>query len=118
MFIVSAVTARYGPLSEAYQRDKIVRTGVSSMVHDVMLTGESKVAVLLKIAADYPHDEIVFVDDLIDHLIEVQHALPRVHCIHMERAGAKRNSTMSAPGDMKTVHTLAELLQTLNTVTL
>ncbi len=110
VYIVSAVTARYGPLSMAYQRDKIARTGVADIVADVVLIGDSKVAALEKIAADFPNQEIVFVDDMVDHLIDIQHALPRVHCIHMERAGAKRNSTVSAPPDMKTVHSLAELL--------
>jgi hypothetical protein len=112
-YVVSAVTARYGPLSEAYQRDKIIRTGVAALVRDVVLTGESKVAALETLAADFPNDDMVFVDDMVDHLVAVHEALPRVHCIYMERAGAKRNSTMLVPNNMKTVHTLPELLQEL-----
>lgn len=116
-FVVSAVTERYGPRSQAYQRDKIVRAGVAAIVHDVILTGESKVDALGKLVAAYPREEIVFVDDLADHLVAVRDALPRVHCIHMERAGAKRNSTILVPNDMKTVHTLFELLQELARIT-
>lgn len=117
VFVVSAVTTRYGAQSEAYQRDKIVRTGVAAVVRDVVLTGESKIEALRTLATDFPHDAIVFVDDMVDHLIAVQGALPRVHCIHMERAGAKRNSTVPAPNSMKTVHTLSELLQELEHIT-
>ena len=108
-YVVSAVTVRYGPLSEAYQGDKIRRTGVAAVVREVMLTGDSKVAALSTITTRYPGEHIIFVDDRTDVLAEVHAALPDIVCVHIMRSGAKRMSDIELPRDIVTITSLAEL---------
>jgi hypothetical protein len=109
LYIVSAVTARYGPLAEAYQRDKIVRTGVASLVNEVLLTGDSKVAALSSLLEKYRHEHVVFIDDKTDVLLEVLHALPELVCVHMVRKGAKRMSDVTLPEHIPVIQSLAGL---------
>ena len=114
-YIVSAVTW-YGPTSEQYQEEKIRRSGVTELADGVLLTNESKVAALIELSLRFPDEILVFVDDMVDHLVAVQAALPRVHCIHMSRDGAEQKSTVAAPEHMITVHTLTELLHDVSAV--
>jgi FMN phosphatase YigB (HAD superfamily) len=108
LYVVSAITARYGPLAEAYQKDKIARTGVEAHVSEVLLTGDSKVAALSSLVEKHRGEQVVFIDDKTDVILEVYEALPEVVCIHMVRAGAKRMSETSLPGRIPVVHSLAE----------
>jgi hypothetical protein len=108
LYIVTAVTERYGPRSAEYQRDKIVRSGVASRVSDIVLTGDSKVQALRDIASKHPDERIVFLDDRTDILLEVQAALPAVMVVHMSREGAKVMSDVPLPDSIRTVHSLKE----------
>lgn len=116
-YIVSAVTW-YGPTSEQYQEEKIRRSGVTALVDGVLLTNDSKIAALTELSMRFPDEILVFVDDLVDHLVAVQAVLPRVHCIHMSRDGAEQKSTVAVPEHMITVHTLTELLHVVSAVAL
>lgn len=108
VYIVSAVTARFGPRSADYQRDKIEKAGVASRVAEVVLTGDSKVEALRDIAARHSGKRVAFLDDRTDVLIEVHNALPNVVVVHMSRDGAKVMSDAVLPETIPSVHSLAE----------
>ncbi len=108
VYIVSAVTARFGPRSRDYQRDKIEKAGVASRVAEVVLTGDSKVEALREIAARHSGARVALLDDRTDVLIEVQDALPEIVVVHMSRNGAKVMSDAILPPTIPSVCSLEE----------
>lgn len=108
VYIVNAVTARFGPRSRDYQRDKIEKAGVASRVAEVVLTGDSKVEALREIAQRHAGERVAFLDDRTDVLIEVARELPTFLVVHMSRDGAKVMSDAVLPDTIRTVHSLEE----------
>jgi hypothetical protein len=113
MYIVSAVTVRYGPRSAEYQRDKIEKSGVASYVAHVILTGDSKVEALADIARTHAGMTVAFLDDRTDVLNEIAAALPSVIVVRMSRDGAKVMSDAPLQIGIPTVHSLEEFARVI-----
>lgn len=109
IFIVSAITPEYGPLSDAYQKDKIERCGMREYVEDIFLVVGSKVPALKIIMERHPDETIIFVDDRSDVIVAVTDELPEVVCVHIVREGAKIMSDVELPLGVEEARTLAEL---------
>jgi hypothetical protein len=109
LYIVSAVTHRYGERAEEYQSDRIQRSGVEEYVRGTLLTGDSKVSALEALLLRHPGERLVFIDDRSDVLTDVYIHLSEVMCVHMARSGATRMSDVPIPPGVPTISMLAEL---------
>lgn len=109
VFIVSAITPSYGPLSDVYQKDKIERTGMREYVEDIFLVVGSKVPALKTIMERHKDETIIFVDDRLDVIAPVKTELPEIVCVHIARDGAKIMSDVEFLEGVEKVSTLIEL---------
>jgi len=98
--IVTSVKGVYGRWDARVQREKIRRSGVSTLVDSVVVVENDKVPAITALVGDTP---AVFIDDLPQHLAAVRVALPNVTCVHIDRLGT------APPTDFPRISNLNEL---------
>jgi len=109
VYILTALSTRYGDRILEYQKAKIEQESLISLVHDVVYVSKDKGEPAQKIAKSFSETEtIVFVDDLIENCIAVQTALPQAYCFLMVRTLPAPGSPLEVLG-IPIVHTLQEV---------
>lgn len=109
LFLVTAITPSLGPEAEAFQREKVERSGLLPLFEDaVFLVGEKGV-VAAEIAQQFPPSEtIVFIDDRLEQCRSVRAALPAAVCCLMVRDRATIPA-LSEEWGISVVHDLREV---------
>jgi FMN phosphatase YigB (HAD superfamily) len=109
LYILTAMTPSYGPEACEYQREKLARSGLVELVSDVTFMVGEKGSHAAAIANRFPpHEPIVFIDDRIEHCLEVTAAVPRATCCLMVRDRSVIGDVSTVRG-MPVVHTLKEV---------
>lgn len=73
-----------------FQKDKIARSGVGGMVKEVIVVSGSKKDIVESFAKNYPLEKIIFVDDKIDFLLDIDTCqYPNLHVIHFSKEKIK-----------------------------
>lgn len=109
LHILTAMTPEYGPLSCAFQKEKLHSGKFEEFVSDITFMVGEKGETAAEIASQFPpHETTVFVDDRIEQCLSVQQALPQAVCCLMVRDASQIGDVKTVRG-IHVVHTLAEV---------
>lgn len=104
--LLTAWTSSLGPESYEFQREKVMRSKVASMVAQVIVMEGDKGMYVQELAGS---QGAVFVDDTLTHLLSAQTHAPHVVPVQMMRPGCERDTSPTIP----VVHSLTELASSL-----
>ncbi len=106
--IVSAFTPALGPDAEAMQRGKFSQGDFDDLVSEIVVMEGDKAPHVCPFTTT---DEVIFIDDRLDHLESVKAACPEAHCIQMWRGASQTESVdgKSSRDDIPVVHDFTEI---------
>ncbi len=109
LYILTAISPKYGSESSDYQKGKLVCSKVNELVADVVFMQGLKAESAMEIAKRFPSDEtIVFVDDTLEQCVSVKEVLPNAICCLMVRDKSVIED-VEIPQDIKVVHCLSDV---------
>jgi len=107
LIILSAYGTKYGPQVRQYQQGKVEQKPITDLVSQIHFVEHDKATMMQTIAASCnPDDQLVFVDDLIEHCVAVQTAIPNCQCYLIQR----NNATQSLPDGITVIQSLTQLV--------
>ena len=110
VMILTAYNTAYGAQARAFQQAKVEQVPIRDLVSDIHYVEQDKAQSMRTIAADcVAGEQLVFVDDLLEHCASVKAAVPHCHCFLMQR---QASSLTPPPGIsiISSLHQIDELL--------
>jgi len=109
IFIVSSTLGLSAQWDEQYQRQKITEAGMDTKVNKVFVLSGDKTKIIKEAIGQFPESEqVIFIDDRIEHCLSVKQALPDSYCFLITRGESAGESDGYLQG-IPVVHTLAEV---------
>jgi hypothetical protein len=106
--ILTAITPKQGFEAAEYQKAKVEQEPIINLVKHIYYVESDKATMMQTIATTGdPDEQLIFVDDLLEHCIAVQAAVPNCTCFLMQRTNS--SSAPPPPTSIRVIQSLADL---------